>query len=122
MKDCDIQVISGDDVMTWPLMSIGAVGVISVVSNLCPSLVKSLVVAAQQGRMDEAMGLHRRLYDLAENLGQFGPNPLPIKTALAIAGLIMEEYRLPLCPLDDAARAEIENVLRRHELLTSASL
>jgi 4-hydroxy-tetrahydrodipicolinate synthase len=114
---CDIAVLSGDDVLTWPLMSLGAVGVISVVGNLCPSLLKSLVVAGLEGNHPAALQYHRKVHDLAEGIGRYGPNPLPIKTAMAIAGLIEEEFRLPLCPLDAEARTAIEGVLRRHEIL-----
>lgn len=118
----DIVVLCGDDSLTWPMMAVGALGVISVISNLCPSLVKSLVVAAQKGLMDEAMRIHRKLHGLGESLSCLGPNPLPIKTAMAMVDLVLEEFRLPLCPLDVDAHAQIERVLRRHELLTHASI
>ena len=52
--------------------------------------------------------------DLATALGRIGPNPLPIKTAMAIVGLLEEEFRLPLCPLDAEARSRIESLLERH--------
>jgi len=122
IQQSDIMVLSGDDSLAWPMMAVGAVGVISVISNLCPSLVKSLVAAAQKGLMDEAMQLHRKVHDLAESLGCLGPNPLPIKTAMAMVDLVLEEFRLPLCPLDVDAHAQIERVLRRHELLTPAAI
>jgi len=114
---CDITVLSGDDTLTWPMLSVGASGVISVISNLCPHLVKSMVDAGFAGAQDGIV-LHRKAYDLASGIGRLGPNPLPIKTALAVRGLIQEEFRLPLCPLDAAAKVEIEQILRRHELLT----
>jgi len=114
---CDIAVLSGDDSLTWPMMALGAVGVISVIGNISPSLLKSLVTAALEGDQSAALRHHRKLYDLAEGIGRHGPNPLPIKTAMAICGLIEEEFRLPLCPLGREARADIEQVLRRHELL-----
>lgn len=117
LGECDIAVLSGDDALTWPLMCLGAVGVISVVANLCPSLVESLVAAALEGNHAAGSQYHRKVHDLAEGIGRFGPNPLPIKTAMAIAGLIEEEFRLPLCPLDSQAREGVECVLRRHEIL-----
>ncbi len=120
LNRCDIAVLCGDDSLTWPMMAVGAVGVISVISNLSPRLVKSLVRAAAEGDCLEALRLHRKLFDIAAGLGRFGPNPLPIKTALAIQGLISEEFRLPLCPLDTEARAGIEQVLRRHEIVEPA--
>jgi 4-hydroxy-tetrahydrodipicolinate synthase len=114
---CDIAVLSGDDPLTWPLMALGAVGVVSVLSNLCPSLLKSLVSAGKKGDCAAALRYHARVHDLAAGIGRYGPNPLPIKTAMAINGLLEEEFRLPLCPLEAEARNGIELVLRRHELL-----
>ncbi|MBU0718378.1 MAG: 4-hydroxy-tetrahydrodipicolinate synthase [Planctomycetes bacterium] len=116
LSRCDIEVLSGDDALTWPLMALGAGGVISVVSNLTPSLVKSQVVAATGGDLVAAERCHRKVYAVAEGIGRYGPNPVPIKTAMAINGLLEEEFRLPLCPLDSEGRAGIERVLRGHEL------
>ena len=117
---CDIAVLSGDDSLTWPFMALGAVGVISVIANLVPGLMKSLTAAALEGDMKSARAYHRKVYDLAVGLSRLGPNPLPIKTAMAVRGLIEEEFRLPLCPLDPEARKGVERVLRRHELLEEA--
>lgn len=117
LSRCDVTVLSGDDSLTWPMMAVGAVGVISVLSNLCPALLKSLVTAAREGNHLAALQYHQKVYDLAEGFGRLGPNPLPIKAAMALCGLLEEEFRLPLCPLDDPAHAEIERLLRRHELL-----
>jgi 4-hydroxy-tetrahydrodipicolinate synthase len=114
---CDIAVLSGDDSLTWPFMALGAVGVVSVLANLYPGLMKSLVSAGYEGNMAAALQYHRKVYDLATGIGRYGPNPLPIKTAMAVAGLIAEEFRLPLCPLDGEAREGIARVLRRHEIM-----
>ncbi len=114
---CDIAVLSGDDSLTWPFMALGAVGVVSVIGNLHPALMKSLVTAALKGDMAAAVQHHHKVYDLASGIGQYGPNPLPIKTAMAIAGLIVEEFRLPLCALGGEAREGVARVLRRHETL-----
>jgi 4-hydroxy-tetrahydrodipicolinate synthase len=114
---CDIAVLSGDDSLTWPFMALGAVGVVSVLANLHPGLMKSLVSAAFVGNMAAALQYHRKVYDIATGIGRYGPNPVPIKTAMAVAGLIAEEFRLPLCPLDGEAREGIARVLRRHEIL-----
>jgi 4-hydroxy-tetrahydrodipicolinate synthase len=119
---CDIAVLSGDDSLTWPFMALGAVGVISVIANLVPALMKSLVSAALRGDAQGVLQIHRKVYDLAVGIGRFGPNPLPIKTAMAVVGLIAEEFRLPLCPLGTEARAGIELALRRHEILEEADV
>lgn len=117
LSRCDIQVLSGDDALAWPLMALGAVGVVSVLSNLTPTLMKSLTDAAAEKNVRTVLPMHRKVYDLAMGLGRFGPNPVPIKTAMMMRGLMREEFRLPLCPLGDDDRAGIEAVLRRHELL-----
>ncbi len=122
LTKCDITVLSGDDNLTWPMLSLGAKGAISVISNLCPALAKSVVDAGLSGRWEAGLVWHRKMFDLASGIGEYGPNPLPIKTALAIRGLIPEAFRLPLCPLDADARSAIENVLRRHELLGAESI
>lgn len=113
---CDIAVLSGDDVLTWPLLALGGAGVISVIANLVPSLMRSLVTAALRGDGGAALQAHRKVYNLATGLGRLGPNPIPIKTAMALAGLIAEEFRLPLCELDADARKGIAGLLRRHEI------
>lgn len=118
---CDITVLSGDDTLTWSMLCLGAKGVISVIANLCPELVKSMVTAGLDGHSENGLSLHRKLFDLASGIGEYGPNPIPIKTALSIRGLIREEFRLPLCPLSTDARSVIETVLRRHELLGAGS-
>ena len=113
----DIAVLSGDDALTYPLLALGAVGVISVVSNLVPRWTKSLVDAWTNGKPDDALSWHQRIADLADGLAAYGPNPIPIKTAMAIRGLLDEEFRLPLCPVSREARSGIEELLRRRELL-----
>jgi 4-hydroxy-tetrahydrodipicolinate synthase len=116
LRRCDIAVLSGDDSLMWPLMALGAVGVVSVLGNLVPALVQSLVRAAVGEDYQGGLRYHQEVYDLAEGLGRHGPNPLPIKAAMALVGLIEEEFRLPLCPLGESARGEIKRLLRRHEL------
>ena len=113
---CDLAVLSGDDTLIWPMMSVGAVGAVSVVSNLHPGLVRSLVAAALDGDAKLAMSLHGRVHRLADRIGRVGPNPIPVKTALALLGVIEEEFRLPLCPVDEAGREMISDTLRLHEV------
>jgi 4-hydroxy-tetrahydrodipicolinate synthase len=113
---CDIDVLCGDDALTLAMMAQGAVGVVSVLSNLLPQLMKSLVTDAAAGQWDAARAHHRRISDLALGLARCGPNPLPIKTAMALCNLIHEEFRLPLCPLEAESRAAITLLLRRHEV------
>ena len=108
---CDIAVLSGDDPLTLPLMSIGAVGVISVLSNLAPKTVKRLTDAALNGDMAAARAAHRELYPLAKALLSLDTNPIPIKTALALRGLCTDEFRLPLCGLSEDNRRNLTRLL-----------
>lgn len=110
---CDIPIFSGDDPLTWPLMSLGAVGVVSVLSNLAPRAVKQLTDAALAGDFAAAQAAHQRLYPLAKALLGLDTNPIPIKTALALRGLCRAEFRLPLCPMPPEKRATLEALLRQ---------
>lgn len=112
----DISVLSGDDALTLPMMSLGAVGVISVLSNLVPQLMKTLVSAMVEGDLGTARSSHRKVQDLAQSMASCGPNPVPIKTAMGLCGLIQEEFRLPLCGMDAEARSRITALLKRHEI------
>ena len=98
-------ILSGDDSLTLPFMSVGAVGVISVASNIIPREVGHLVRAALAGKMDAARKLHQKFYPLFKDLF-IETNPVPIKTALAMAGRMRPDVRLPLCEMskDNARR------------------
>jgi len=83
----DIAVLSGDDGLTLPIMALGGVGLISVVANLYPAAVKALVDAGLRNDLEAARRHHAQVGHFAALLGAFGSNPIPIKTAMAIAGL-----------------------------------
>ncbi len=107
---CDIPVLSGDDALTVPMMSVGAVGVVSVASNVIPKEMKQLVDLCNSGAYEQARAMHRKLYRLFK--GMFiETNPIPVKAAMAMRGLIEEEYRLPLCPLADKNREALRQIL-----------
>ena len=109
---CDITVLSGDDSLALPMMAVGASGVISVSSNLIPAEMTELVEAAAAGNFARALELHRKYYCLFRD--QFiETNPIPIKAAMAMAGLIREEYRLPLCALSAEHREKLAATLKR---------
>jgi 4-hydroxy-tetrahydrodipicolinate synthase len=108
---CDITVLSGDDSLTVPLMSIGAKGVISVVSNLLPARVKSLTAAALAGNFREAAAVHFGLFPLIKPLFADG-NPVGIKQAMKAAGLDSGELRLPLCEASEATQTSLANLVR----------
>jgi 4-hydroxy-tetrahydrodipicolinate synthase len=113
MAACEIPVLSGDDPLTWPLMSMGAVGVISVLSNLVPRAVKRLTDAALNGDLAAASAAHRELYPLAKALLSLDTNPIPIKTALALKGWCTAELRLPLCGLSEDHQRKLVQLIER---------
>lgn len=97
------ELISGDDSLTLPFISVGAVGVISVASNVAPAQVSELVRAARDGQMARAEQLHRRLYPLFKNLF-IESNPSPTKYALSLTLGLSPEVRLPLVEMTDENR------------------
>jgi 4-hydroxy-tetrahydrodipicolinate synthase len=102
---------SGDDSLTLPFMAVGADGVISVVSNVVPGGVAQMVNAFQRGQIRKATRLHAMLYPLFKDLF-IETNPVPVKAALAMMGLIAEEYRLPLVPMSPVNRAKLKGTLK----------
>ena len=106
------EILSGDDSLTLPFIAAGAVGVISVASNLIPAEVGELVRAALAGDLTRARSLHGRLYPLFKDIF-IEPNPVPIKHALVHAGrLPSAEVRLPLCEMPLVSAARLESTLQ----------
>ncbi|MDR1304771.1 MAG: 4-hydroxy-tetrahydrodipicolinate synthase [Verrucomicrobiales bacterium] len=105
-------ILSGDDGLTLPFMSVGARGVISVASNLFPVGVKALVDAARAGDLVAAEKIHRRYYPAFCDLF-IESNPAPVKTALAAQGWMSDTVRLPLAPLSAANRERLLATLQR---------
>jgi 4-hydroxy-tetrahydrodipicolinate synthase len=116
---CDLTLLSGDDSLTLPLLSVGGRGVVSVVGNMVPRDIKALVSAYDAGRPDEALRWHRKLFPLSRDLLSVATNPIPVKTAMKLLGRDTGELRLPLCPLDAAGEARIAASLRGYGLLPS---
>jgi 4-hydroxy-tetrahydrodipicolinate synthase len=106
-----VAILSGDDSMTLPALAVGAVGVISVASNFVPREIVSLVDTFLEGRAAEAEKLHRRLYPIMRDLF-IEANPVPVKTAMARAGWMTADVRLPLVPLQETSRAKLEGTLK----------
>ncbi|NQU11147.1 4-hydroxy-tetrahydrodipicolinate synthase [bacterium] len=109
-------ILSGDDSLTLPMMSVGAVGVISVASNVAPREVTEMVHAALAGDWARARNLHARLYPLFKDLF-VETSPVPVKAALAMMGRIDERCRLPLVPLAAAHRDRLCRTLREQGLI-----
>lgn len=95
---CEIEVLSGDDSLTLPMMSVGACGVISVASNVIPAEVTAMVHAAMEGRWEEARTLHYQLYPIFNDLF-IDTNPVPVKAAMEMVHGLPASYRLPLCEM-----------------------
>src|SRR6187399_1547143 len=107
-------ILSGDDSLTLPFMAVGAVGVVSVASNLFPSEVCALVRACESGDLKSAETSHRKLLLLFKDLF-IEPNPVPVKTALAWRGTMSSEVRLPLCEMTAANETRLRETLRTFE-------
>lgn len=113
-------VLSGDDFTTLPLMSVGGHGVISVTSNIVPREVSDMVRLFNSGKAEEARSLHYALEPLHRAMF-IETNPVPVKTALAIMGMIEEEFRLPLVRMGEANRAALAGVLESHGIVGARS-
>lgn len=113
----NLTVLSGDDSLTLPMMAVGAEGVVSVVGNLIPREVIALVDAFSKGDPAEARRQHARLFPLCRDLLSLAPNPIPVKTALAMLGRGNAEMRLPLSPLDPKGCDALKRSLTRFGLL-----
>jgi 4-hydroxy-tetrahydrodipicolinate synthase len=114
---CNLTLLSGDDSLTLPLMSIGGRGVVSVVGNLIPRDLKALVTAFDEGRPQEAQRWHRKLFPLCRDMLGVATNPIPIKAAMRLLGRGTGELRLPLCPLDAAGEQRVRQTLTAYGLL-----
>ena len=113
----DLTVLSGDDSLTLPFMSLGAEGAVSVIGNFIPREATALCTAMLEGRLDEARALHRRLFPLCRDMLSLATNPIPVKAALCLLGRDTGELRLPLTPLDEASMKKLTKSLADFGLL-----
>ncbi len=112
LEKCDICVLSGDDALTLPMMSLGAKGVISVASHIIPEQVVAMVNAALAGDFKTALAIHRKYYRLFCDLF-IESNPIPVKAAMEMAGFTAAEYRLPLCGISDSHREILRETMKK---------
>ena len=112
----DFAVISGDDANTLPMMAVGGVGAISVTANIAPALCASMIRAVQAGDWAGARRIHHRLLPL-HNAMFLQTNPIPVKTAIGMMGIVSDEVRLPLCPMPDDLNAKLKGILQQYALL-----
>jgi 4-hydroxy-tetrahydrodipicolinate synthase len=104
-------ILSGDDSLILPFMAVGASGVISVASNILPKEVSAMVRAFAAGDIAKAQKIHAKFYPVFKDLF-VETNPVPVKAALVLMGLIAEEYRLPLVPMAKANREKLASTLK----------
>jgi 4-hydroxy-tetrahydrodipicolinate synthase len=116
MSLCDITILSGDDSLTLPLMSIGAKGVISVLSNLLADQVKLMTKLALSGKFADAALIHKKLFPLTKSLFLDG-NPVGIKYAMKVAGKDTGELRLPLWEASDVTKQTIEKLMHKLDIV-----
>jgi 4-hydroxy-tetrahydrodipicolinate synthase len=107
----NFSVLTGEDMLILPFMAMGGDGVISVAANQVPAAVKQLVEAARDGRLDEARAINSR-YRRLFRLNFIESNPVPVKYALSLMGMVEEIYRLPLVPMADENKLILQEELR----------
>ena len=113
----NLTLLSGDDSLTLPLMSLGGEGIVSVVGNIVPKDVKALVTAFNAGDLAAARTWHRKLFPLCRDLLGLATNPIPIKAAMRILGRDTGEVRLPMTPLPAADEQKLIASLKNYGLL-----
>ena len=111
-------ILSGEDNLAVPIIALGGHGVVSVVSNEAPAMMSEMVRSALEGKMTEARELHYKLLGLM-NVNFIETNPIPVKAALAMMGLIEEQYRLPLVPMAEANREKLHLELMKLDLVAA---
>lgn len=108
--DDDFAVFSGDDNLGLPLIAAGGDGIISVAANIIPAAMEEMVKALLEGRMEDGRALHYRFFSFFK--GMFlDTNPIPVKYALSRVGRVIESYRLPLCPMEDQLKTQLDRIM-----------
>jgi 4-hydroxy-tetrahydrodipicolinate synthase len=111
----DFDVLSGDDALTLPLLSIGGKGVISVVANIIPKEVKDMITAFTKGDLKTAQAMHHRMFPLIRAMF-IETNPIPVKAACAMLGMISPEIRLPMTQPDKENYEKIKKAMKEYGL------
>ncbi len=119
-RPVNFSLLSGDDAVTLPLIALGAEGIVSVASNEIPDLMSRMTNLALDGKWDEARRLHYRILPLME-VNFIESSPGPVKAAMAMMGLLEENFRLPLVPITEKSRARVREVVKELGLIESES-
>jgi 4-hydroxy-tetrahydrodipicolinate synthase len=117
LNSTNLTVLSGDDSLTLPLMSVGAQGVVSVVGNIVPQDMLALITAASNGDYASAQTCHHKLFPLCRDMLSLSTNPIPVKAALKMLGRDTGELRLPMTPLDSDEETSLRQTLVGYGLL-----
>jgi 4-hydroxy-tetrahydrodipicolinate synthase len=112
----EFQLISGDDSLTLPILSIGGIGIISVVANIVPRDVANLVAEFEKGNIKKAQEIHYKLLPLIKAIF-LETNPIPVKTAMGLMGLCEPDLRLPMCSMLPENSEKLKQALKDHGLL-----
>lgn len=117
LNNSNLTLLSGDDSLTLPLMSIGGSGVISVVGNIVPQDMMALINTFNSGDIAAAQQWHHKLFPLCRDMLGLSTNPIPIKTAMAMLGMDSGELRLPMTPLNESEESQLRKTLKNYGLL-----
>ena len=117
LNNSNLTLLSGDDSLTLPLLSIGGSGVISVVGNIVPQDMMALISAFNSGDIAAAQQWHHKLFPLCRDMLGLSTNPIPIKTAMAMLGMDSGELRLPMTPLNESEESQLRKTLEDYGLL-----
>ncbi len=113
---CDIRILSGEDALTYPILCLGGVGVISVAANIVPKVTVELCEAVRKSDFRRADGIHHRHYELFKGLF-LETNPIPVKTAMRMMGMLNGEMRLPLCEMSAPNEEKLARMLKSYKLV-----
>ena len=117
INSTDLTVLSGDDSLTLPLLSVGGRGVVSVVGNIIPKDVIAMIAAYERSDVAEARKLHHKLFHLCRDMLGLSTNPIPIKAAMKMLGRDTGDLRLPMTPLNAKEQEKLRNTLHHYGLL-----
>jgi len=117
LAETNLTVLSGDDSLTLPLMALGASGIVSVVGNIVPKDMLTLLAAFKAGQLAEAQAAHYKLFTLCRDMLGLATNPIPVKAAMQMLGRDTGELRLPMTPLGEAEARTLRQTLVSYGLL-----
>lgn len=120
-RPANFSVLSGDDAVTLPLIALGGEGIVSVASNEIPDLMSRMTNLALEGKWDEARELHYRILPLME-VNFIESSPGPVKAAMAIMGLLEENFRLPMVPITEKSRDRVREVIAELGILKNTQV